>query len=367
MKTAVIFGVTGQDGSYLAELLLGKGYRVVGVSRRTSTPNDGRVRHLAGDPSFELVRGDVTDPGSVQRTLLRGWAYRRQADAAPMEVYNLAAQSHVGDSFLEPHHTTQATYLGCLNVLEGVRAYDALAKETRVYQASSSEMFGSSRSHRVLKADGSAHRGWAHFPDCVFDGMRPDAYQDESTPFAPNSPYAVAKLAAHHLVRVYRESYGLFACSGVLFNHESERRGQEFVTRKITRYVGLWLRNGRTHEGVGRLKLGNLDAARDWGHAADHVRAMWLMLQRETPDDYVVCTGQAHTVREFLLAAFAHAGLKAERVEDLPVEVDPSLFRPCEVPFLRGDASKARRELGWSPEVGFDDLVRRMVYADLAG
>lgn len=368
MKTALIFGVTGQDGSYLAELLLGKGYRVIGVSRRTSTPNLGRLRQLGEHPHFSVIRGDVTDPLCVFRCLSRAavaWLhdFENVRDVHCTEVYNLAAQSHVGDSFEEPSHTTQATYLGCLNILEAIRSNGFYKDCIRFYQASSSEMFGVAFS--------------------VYDGGRQDCpgphwmgkpFQDECTPMLPCSPYAIAKLAAHHICRVYRESYGIFACSGILFNHESPRRGEDFVTRKITR----WLRQLRLTFHLEertpikellqnnlhlRIKLGNLDARRDWGYAPDYVRAMWLMLQQDKPDDYVIATGETHSVREFLEEALRAAGFDGLKAEDV-VEVDQTLLRPSEVPFLRGDAEKAQRELGWSPTVTFKGLVETMVRAE---
>lgn len=255
MKTAVIFGVTGQDGSYLAELLLSKNYYVVGVSRRVSSRNDERIRHLLGNPKFEVVAGDVTDPFSVQRTLSRGVNFG-QDTFDPLEVYNLAAQSHVGVSFNEPVHTTSVTYLGCLNILEAMRSCRYISKKARFYQASSSEMFGSC--HVVKFKDGQLWEG-----------------QDENTPLSPNSPYAIAKVVAHHAVRMYRAAYGLFSCSGILFNHESPRRSEDFVTRKITKYISKYKYAKRHDEIVEPLRLGNLQAKRDWGHARDYVAAMW--------------------------------------------------------------------------------------------
>lgn len=422
-RTAIIWGITGQDGSYLAELLLSKGYRVVGVSRRTSLPNDGRVRHLYGNDNFSVVQGDVTDPFFVGRTVSRELPVAQDRDGARLEVYNLAAQSFVKTSFDEPAHTTHVDYLGALNCLEAVRHAPAPRGNVRFYQASSSEMFGRSYSmvreydqwdvvqHFDYEKDRPEHVWAIGYCGKTLEAVRmnqaagrqfPRPYQDELTPFAPCSPYAIAKLAAHHLCRVYRDAYGVFACSGILFNHESPRRGEEFVTRKITRYVAAlskwkakvgseesggitfdygsitpWhvsaVRLNKNKEPYGHkdswlfgpkfpfLKLGNLDAKRDWGHAEDYARGMWLMLQQEKPDDYVLATGEAHSVRDFLKAAFAAVGHDG----DLPVEVDPALFRPCEVPLLRGDAGKARKQLGWSPQVSFDQLVRRMVYADL--
>lgn len=337
MKKAVIFGVTGQDGSYLAELLLGKGYAVIGVARRTSTGNQERIRHILSNPAFKVVDGDVTDASSVYRVL---------DTSGPDEIYNLAAQSHVGVSFAEPAHTWQATACGALHILEWLRS---CYRSPRFYQASSSEMFGAARSRRLVK-------------DIQ------EYFQDETTNFLPNSPYAVAKLAAHHLCRIYREAYGIFACSGILFNHESPRRGDEFVTRKIARYVASMsntcLRDDCYCCQYVKLHLGNLDAKRDWGHARDYVRAMWMMLQHKKPDDFVIATGETHSVQEFLDAAWATAGFQPEVLSRF-VQSDPSLLRPCEVPFLRGDASKARNELGWSPSVTFADLVKEMVLYEM--
>jgi GDPmannose 4,6-dehydratase len=352
MNTAVVFGVTGQDGSYLAEWLLERGYLVFGVRRRTSIPNEGRVGHLLGRERFHLWSGDVTDPYAVLANVREAWGLHLEGGGGRFEVYNLAAQSHVRWSFDIASATTGATYMGCLNVLEAIRLTDGARQEARFYQASSSEMFGSACSYW-------GPTGRANIWKWPKGGKVPEGlFQDENTPFVPNSPYAIAKLAAHHLVRLYRESYGLFACSGILFNHESPRRGEEFVTRKITRYVGRLVR-GEEH---GPLLLGNMDAVRDWGHARDYMRAAWLMLQQEVPDDYVVATGEGHSVREFLEAAFEEAGVPAGLRR---VAIDPALYRPCEVPYLCGRATKAREALGWSPEVDFAGLVREMVAADL--
>ena len=354
-KKVLIWGITGQTGSYLAELLLSKGYEVVGVSRRTSTPNDERIRHLYSEYDslrFRTVQGDVTDPMCV---------YRNIADFVPDEIYNLAAQSFVGLSFIEPSHTTDVTYKGALNILEAIRTYRSHGQwfdNMRFYQASSSEMFGSACSLNY------AEYGTRHYDatkNDFTDLQRDCLFQSEKTPFIPNSPYAVAKLAAHNLVRVYRESYGLFVCSGILMNHESPRRGEQFVTRKITKYLANYKSEKQAGRTPAKLKLGNLAAKRDWGHASDYTRAMWLMLQQPMPDDYVIATGEAHSVQDFLDRALFHAGLVGE---DL-VEIDPTLFRPCEVPFLRGDASKAKKVLGWSPQVSFDELVKEMVESDM--
>ncbi len=323
--TALITGITGQDGAYLAELLLTKGYVVHGIVRRASTFNTARIDHLYEDPHERGTRlflhyGDVTD----------GTALRRIVEAVrPDEVYHLAAQSHVRVSFDEPEYTADVVGLGALRLFECVRDYLAHGGgPVRVYQAGSSEMFG------------------AAAPP-----------QHEATPFHPRSPYAVSKVAAHWFSVNYRESYGMFICNGILFNHESPRRGETFVTRKITRAVG------RIRAGLqDALYLGNLDAKRDWGFAGDYVDAMWRMLQQDAPDDYVVATGEAHSVREFVELAFGHAGLEWER----HVRIDPRYYRPAEVDHLLGDASKARARLGWAPTVSFEELVRMMVAHDVA-
>ena len=315
MPNALITGITGQDGSYLAELLLEKGYRVYGIVRRASTLNDGRIRHLLD--RIELLDADLVDQLSLIAALRES-----RAD----EVYNLAAMSFVGSSFLQPVATGEYTALSVTRILEAIRLADW---PIRFYQASTSEMFG--RAQTVP--------------------------QNERTPFYPRSPYGVAKLYGHWITVNFRESYDLHASSGILFNHESPRRGLEFVTRKITHGVA------RIKLGVqDSLKLGNLEAKRDWGFAGDYVEAMWRMLQQETPDDYVVATGETHSVREFVTAAFAAAGIDDwERY----VAVDPALFRPAEVDQLIGDATKARERLGWQPRVRFEELVRMMVEADL--
>jgi GDPmannose 4,6-dehydratase len=319
-KRAFLTGITGQDGSYLAELLLRKGYEVHGAIRRSSSFNTGRIDHLLRDrhdPDSRLFLhyADLAD-GSALASLL--------ARIAPHEVYNLGAQSHVRVSFDIPEYTGDITGLGAIRLLEAIRE---AGLEPRFYQASSSELFGNSG-------------------ECL---------QTETTPFRPRSPYAAAKAYAYHITVNYREAYGVFACNGILFNHESERRGETFVTRKITRAVGR-IKHGLQKE----LYLGNLDAKRDWGHAEDYVEAMWLMLQHHTPDDFVIGTGEAHTVREFLELAFGHVGLESERY----VKVDPRYYRPAEVDVLCADASKARHQLGWAPRVSFPELVRRMVDHD---
>jgi GDPmannose 4,6-dehydratase len=313
-KRALITGITGQDGSYLAEFLLQKGYQVYGLVRRSSTINFERIAHLQED--IELIPGDLLDESSLISAL---------RTVEPHEVYNLAAQSFVPTSWSQPVLTGEFTALGVTRLLEAVRVVDP---SIRYYQASSSEMFG----------------------------MVATSPQDEDTRFYPRSPYGVAKLYGHWITVNARESYGLFACSGILFNHESPRRGIEFVTRKVTYNVA------RIKLGLQRkIKMGNLDAERDWGFAGDYVRAMWLMLQQDRPEDYVVATGVTHTVKRLLEVAFAHAGLDYRE----HVESDPALFRPAEVAHLLGNSSKARRQLGWEPKVSFEELIGMMVDSDI--
>lgn len=313
-KRALITGITGQDGAYLAEFLLKRGYQVHGMVRRSSSENFERIGHLRD--TVQLHQADLLDQLSIVRLV---------DEVRPHHLYNLAAQSFVPTSFVQPLLTGEFTGLGVTRVLEAVRTVD---RSIRVYQASSSEMFG-----------------------CVREEP-----QRETTPFWPRSPYGVAKVYGHWITVNYREAYDLFACSGILFNHESPLRGKEFVTRKITDAVA------RIKLGVQKkLKLGNLDALRDWGFAGDYVRAMWMMLSHDSPDDYVVATGEKHSVREFAQIAFAHVGLNWED----HVEVDPQFLRPSEVTTLCGDSSKARRILGWKPEVSFSELVEMMVDADL--
>jgi GDPmannose 4,6-dehydratase len=314
LPTALITGITGQDGSYLAELLLKKGYKVYGLIRRTSLVIDERIRHIRDD--VELIDGDLLDQLSLIKAI---------RTAHPDEVYNLAAMSFVPTSFVQPVLTGEYTALGVTKVLEAMRLADWPIK---FYQASSSEMFGKVR----------------------------EVPQRESTPFYPRSPYGVAKLYGHWITVNYRESYDLFACSGILFNHESPRRGLEFVTRKITNAVAR-IKLGFQHE----LRLGNLDAKRDWGFAGDYVEAMWLMLQQPKPDDYVVATGETHSVAEFAEWAFSHAGLNWQDY----VRVDPALLRPAEVDLLIGDPAKARAQLGWQPRVSTRELAAMMVESDL--
>ena len=314
MPTALVTGVTGQDGSYLAEFLLEKGYTVIGMVRRTSTVNFSRIEHIQDD--ITIVPGDLLDQMSLVE-LLR--------EHKPSEVYNLAAQSFVPTSWQQPVLTGEITALGVTRVLEAVRMVDPTI---RVYQASSSEMFGKVR----------------------------EVPQSEQTPFYPRSPYGVAKVYGHWITVNYRESYDLFACSGILFNHESPRRGLEFAPRKVS-YGVAKIKLGLADS----LPMGNLEARRDWGYAGDYVKAMWLMLQQEVPDDYVIATGETHSVRELCEAAFSHVGLDYQDF----VDVDERFYRPAEVDLLVGDASKARRALGWEPTVTFENLVAMMVDADL--
>ncbi|MCE9637917.1 MAG: GDP-mannose 4,6-dehydratase [Planctomycetes bacterium] len=314
MKTALITGITGQDGSYMAELLLSKGYRVVGMVRRTSLEKFERIEHVR--ERIDLVQGDLTDQSSLDEAV---------KNSMPDEVYNFAAQSFVPTSWNQPALTGDVTGLAVSRMLEALRKYRA---DARFYQASSSEMFG-----KVMETP-----------------------QRESTPFYPRSPYGVAKVYGHYITVNYRESYGMYACSGILFNHESPRRGIEFVTRKVTDAVAR-IRAGK----LDRLKMGNLDAQRDWGFAGDYMEAIWLMMQGAEPRDYVIATGHTHTVKDLVDRAFTAAGLDWQKY----VETDPKMIRPAEVDLLRGDPSKAKAELGWTPKVQFPELVEMMVRADL--
>lgn len=360
MKRALITGVTGQDGSYLCELLISKGYEVDGLVRRTSLPNHSRISHNFSCQNFKLLEGEISDSFSVYSIIENG-----NFD----EVYNLAAQSHVATSFEQPMYTFDVNTKGTLNFLEAIRKY---SPKTKFYQASTSEMFGKNYKEELDNIDGSVIA----------------KYQDESTDFMPQSPYAAAKLAAHNLVRIYRDSYGLFACSGILFNHESPRRGDNFVTRKITKWIGDYLRwkssltenfefdfkykddiwTTRNEDGwlfgpkFPKLRLGNLDAYRDWGHAQDYVGAMYLMLQREKPEDYVISTGETRSIRDFLTIAFEYINIS--NYEDYIV-IDPKFYRPAEVDYLRGDSTKANKELGWYPKISFRDLVKEMILSDI--
>ncbi|HKY32142.1 MAG TPA: GDP-mannose 4,6-dehydratase [Candidatus Polarisedimenticolia bacterium] len=321
MKRALITGITGQDGSYLTELLLSKGYEVWGLIRRSSSFNTGRIDHVYQDPHergvrLKLLFGDLNDASSLNQAIRM---------ARPDEIYNLAAQSHVRVSFDIPEYTAEIDALGTVRLLEAIRE---VGIRTRFYQASSSELFG-----QVAESP-----------------------QSERTPFNPRSPYGCAKAFAFWITRNYREAYGMFACNGILFNHESPRRGETFVTRKITR-AATRIKLGLQE----RLFLGNLDARRDWGYAPEYVEAMWRMLQQDEPEDFVIATGESHTVREFLEEAFGRLGLDWRR----HVEIDPRYLRPAEVDTLVGDASKARARLGWVPKVSFSELVRLMIEADL--
>lgn len=314
MKRALVTGITGQDGSYLAELLLSKGYEVHGLVRRSSSPTTHRIDHIAR--RLHVHEGDLGDGGSLVRAL---------AQSEPDEVYNLGAMTHVGTSFQTPEYTGDVSGMGAGRLLEAIRQS---GRKVRFYQASTSELFGNE-----------------------------PAPQSESTPMRPRSPYGAAKLFAHSLVRVYREAYGMYACAGILFNHESPlRRGEMFVSRKIT------MAAAKIKLGLERtLTLGNLDAKRDWGHAADYMRAVWLMLQQKEPEDFVIASGETHSVREFVIEAFEHLGLDWRE----HVRSDPALYRPADVHELRGDARLARARLGWAPTIGFRELVHQMVQADL--
>lgn len=314
-KRALITGINGMDGSHLADLLLMKGYEVWGMERRASVKNRTNTRHLEGKVTF--INGDMTDQNSLVRCL---------KESQPHEVYNLAAQSFVGESWNTPEYTSEVTGLGVLRILEAIRESD---KSIKFYQASSSEMFG-----RMIENPAK-----------------------ESTPFYPRSPYGVAKLYGHWITKNYRESYGIHACSGILFNHESERRGIEFVTRKITDGVARISLGLSDH-----ISLGNLDAKRDWGYAPDYVEAMWMMLQMDSPDDFVIATGETHSIRDFLDAAFSFVGINNW---EKYVKQDPRFMRPAEVDVLRGDYTKAKNILGWKPTVSFEELVSRMMKNDL--
>jgi GDPmannose 4,6-dehydratase len=342
MPKALITGVTGQDGSYLTELLLDKGYEVHGMKRRSSSFNTGRIDHVYKDPHYADARlflhfGDVTDSTNIIRVI---------QEVQPDEIYNLAAQSHVAVSFETPEYTANADAVGTLRVLEAIRILD-LTKRTRFYQASTSELYGNS--------------------------APPGTYLDETTPFRPRSPYGVAKLYAYWITVNYREAYGVYATNGILFNHESERRGETFVSRKITRAAA------RISLGIEQeMFLGSLDSRRDWGHARDYVEGMWRILQQPTADDYVLATGVSHTVREFAVAAFAEVGIELvwkgdgvnevgidARTDRVLIRIDPELYRPTEVPDLLGNATKARTKLGWEATMQFPEIVKTMVAWDL--
>jgi len=337
MKAAFITGVTGQDGSYLAELLLSNDYDVYGLARYCSEKKHERLEHIKSNPKFHMVEGDLTDTARLS-TIIKSFAW--QYDIT--EVYNLGAQSHVKVSFDQPEYTANVDAIGTLRLLEAIRNTDQ-PNRYRFYQAGTSEMFGKVQT----------------IP------------QNEDTPFYPRSPYGVSKLFGYWVTKNYRESYGMYACTGILFNHESERRGVDFVTRKITLGLAKWLKNGTP------VELGNLDAKRDWGHAADYVTAMWLMLQQKEPEDLVIATGEMHSIREFIDTACAHMGRKVtwegqgvdetgkdSITSDIIIKVNPDYFRPAEVDLLVGDSSRARQKLGWVPQVTFEQLVQRMVDGD---
>jgi GDPmannose 4,6-dehydratase len=323
-KTSIITGITGQDGSYLAENLLNKGHNVIGLYRRSSSNNFDRILSIKDNNRLILEEFDITDPSDCTNIIIK---YR------PNEFYNLAAQSHVGTSFKQPTTTFEINAVGVINILEAIKRFSST---TRFYQASTSEMFGS---NYVIKNN--------------------EKYQDENTPFLPQSPYAVSKLSSHRMVQIYREAYGLYTCSGILFNHESPRRGENFVTRKITLYLAKLV--NKIIPPSTKLKLGNLSAVRDWGHAIDYVEAMRLMLNADQSDDYVISSGSCYSVEQFLEKAFGTVGLNYQDY----YETDPELYRPAEVNFLRGDSSKAHKKLLWKPSYNFDDLVKDMVYSDI--
>lgn len=325
-KVALITGVTGQDGSYLSDFLLENNYSVVGLHRRSSTNSFTRINHLLDHPKFSLEEFDITDPSDCFRVLEK---------YAPDELYNLAAQSHVATSFRQPSTTFEINTTGVINLLEALRARSS---KTKFYQASTSEMFGE---NYTVKDE--------------------EKYQDENTPFAPQSPYAVAKLASHRIVQIYRESYGLYACCGILFNHESPRRGENFVTRKITKYIGQLVNGFLKNSHYRPLELGNIYSYRDWGHAKDFVRAMHTMLQQDRAEDFVIATGVTHTVEEFLDISFNMVGLKYKD----HLTINSNLYRPAEVDYLKGNTSKAKLILSWEPQISFDQLISDMVYTDI--
>ena len=336
VRTAVVTGITGQDGSYLAELLLEKNYKVIGLVRRSSTPTLGRISELLEHPNLQIVQADMGDSTSIMNVFIP------LRDAERIEVYNLAAQSQVHTSFTQPEYTAEVNGLGPHRILESIRRL-GLAEKTRFYQASTSELYG-----KVVEVP-----------------------QSETTPFYPRSPYGVAKLYAFWIVKNYRESYKMFACNGILFNHESERRGEDFITRKVSTSIAKIYSDPNF-----TLEIGNMDAKRDWGHAQDYVYGMWLMLQQDEPDDYVLATGVTHTVREFVELAFEAAGhsitwsgsgvdeIGTDETGRVVLRVNPKFYRPAEVDLLVGNPTKARTVLGWTPRVSFPELVRRMVKND---
>jgi GDPmannose 4,6-dehydratase len=335
-STAIITGITGQDGSYLAELLLEKNYKVVGLVRRSSNVNTARISEILNHPNLSLVQADMGDSTSIMNVFLP------LRDAARIEVYNLAAQSHVHSSFSQPEYTADVNGTGVLRILEAIRQL-GLVEKTRFYQASTSEMFG-----KVVETP-----------------------QSETTPFYPRSPYGVAKLYGFWITKNYRESYGMFACNGILFNHESERRGEEFVTRKITKGIAKVY-----SDPAFTLEIGNMDAKRDWGHAQEYVYGMWLMLQQDVPDDFVLATGETHTVREFVELAFKSVGhsitwsgegldeIGTDETGRVVLRMNPKFYRPAEVELLIGNPNKAKTVLGWIPKITFEELVNRMMVVD---
>tara|TARA_Y100001963_G_scaffold24886_1_gene33689 strand:- start:1125 stop:2345 length:1221 start_codon:yes stop_codon:yes gene_type:complete len=360
-KRALVTGVTGQDGSYLADLLVSKGYQVVGLRRRTSTENFGRIQHLLDNELFSTEEFEISDAGSV---------YTIVEKYKPDEIYNLAAQSHVKTSFDQPNYTIQVNTMGVVNFLEAVRRF---SPSTRFYQASTSEMFGKNFDYSVDSIPAESKMT-----------NLGEKFQNESTAFEPQSPYGAAKLASHHLVRIYREGFGLHASCGILFNHESERRGEKFVTRKITKWVAGF-KNWAEAQGLDtetrhfefdkdyihsrrssypKLRLGNIEAFRDWGHAQDYVNAMHLMLQQDEPDDYVIATGETYSVHDFMVHAFEYIDIPKESITNFFM-IDSQYYRPAEVDFLKGDPTKAQTVLGWEREVSFQQLVHRMVESDI--
>lgn len=341
---AIIFGINGQDGSYLAELLLSKKYKVYGIVRRCSVNNLGRIQHLLDNKNLKLIEGDVTDPV---------FTYSNIKEIQADEIYNLAAQSHVGESFNQPAYTIEVDLKGVLYILDAIVKY---SKSSRFYQASTSEMYGSCFSY-IDKAGDRLESKTAVGRE---DFLKLSAFQDEHTYFVPNSPYAVAKYGAHNLINIYRTAHKIFACSGILFNHESPRRGELFVTRKITNWIGKYL-SGQIKA---KLTLGNINSLRDWGHAKDYVKAMYLMLQADKPDDFVISTGETHSVSDFLQEAFAIAGIKNWKNH---VEISTTFMRPFEVDALRGLSNKAKETLKWKPTYSFKDLVQDMVESDING
>ena len=389
-KTVVITGVAGQSGSFLAEQTIARGDKVIGIARRHANPNYDNISSIIDNPNFELLIGDITDQSFIFSCLSK---YK------PDEFYNLAAESFVKYSFDCPSHVFNVDTVGVLNILEGIRS---ISPKTRLYQASTSETFGKSVSFFydvqgcAVRRDGPLIKDSSYENRIGFEYMSPQSasdgiFQDENTPFIPQSPYAIAKLAAYHMCRLYRESYGLFVSSGILFNHEGTRRGKEFVTRKVTDYVArLWNHSTVKHTGYGmysaeregfvdfgqhngysyipenlrifpKLKLGNLDAMRDWGSAEDYVQAMQLMLSHDTPDDFVISTGESHSIKELCQEAFSYVGLNWEDY----VEADDKFKRPAEVNYLCGDSSKARSVLGWETKVKFKELIIKMVKSDM--